>query len=83
MSMKFLVSRSSEGSVSKKPPCKGAARGPEADAWPGEYSWYVEVRTLEELIAFLQANDGALGLFTPEDDEEYPMIQIFDDDQDQ
>jgi len=35
MSMRFLVGRTSEGAVSKSPPCKGAIRGPESSAWPG------------------------------------------------
>jgi hypothetical protein len=79
--MRFLVSRTSEGALSKKPPCPGAVRGPESKAWPGEYPWFIEVAGLEDLIAFLNDNGGGLGLFTPEDDEECPMIEIFDDDQ--
>src|SRR5213075_1165009 len=46
--MRFQVSRSSQGAVSKKPPCKGAIRGPEAAAWPGEYTWFIELNGLEE-----------------------------------
>jgi hypothetical protein len=81
MPMKFLVNRSSEGAVSRKPPCKGAVRGPEAAAWPGEYEWFVELDSLEELTAFLHANGGGFGLFAPEADEEYPVIEIYDDDE--
>jgi hypothetical protein len=80
--MKFLVSRASQGSVSKDPPCKGAERGPES-AWPGEYEWLIEVGRLEELISFLHDNGGALGLFAPEEDEAYPSIEIFDEDQEE
>jgi hypothetical protein len=79
--MRFLVSRSSEGAVSKRPPCKGAVRGPEAPAWPGEYQWSLELNSLEELVAFLNANGGALGLFAPEEGEEYPMVEIFDEEE--
>ena len=57
--------------------------GAESKAWPGEYPWFIELAGLEDLIAFLNANGGGLGLFTPEDDEECPMIEIFDDDQDE
>jgi hypothetical protein len=81
--MRFLVCRASEGAVSKKPPCKGAVRGPEAAAWPGEFEWFVELGTLDELAAFLDANGGGLGLFAPEEGEEHPVIQIFDDDEDE
>jgi hypothetical protein len=80
--MKFLVTRSSEGAVSKKPPCKGAVRGSEAAAWPGEFEWFVELATLEELVAFLHANGGGVGLFAPEEGEEHPALEIFDDDED-
>jgi len=79
--MKFLVSRSSEGAVSQKPPCKGAARGAESVLWPGEYDWTIEINTLEDLMAFLQKNGGGLGLFNPEEGEELPAIEIFDDDE--
>jgi hypothetical protein len=81
--MKFLVSRSSEGIVSKDPPCRGAIRGPEASAFPGEYSWFLELATLEDLVTFLDANGGGLGLFSPEGDEEHPTIEIFDEDEDE
>jgi hypothetical protein len=80
--MRFLVSKASEGAVSKNPPCKGAIRGPEAPAWPGEYEWFVELDTLEQLLAFLHETGGGLGLFTPEEGEDHPAIEIFDDDQD-
>jgi hypothetical protein len=79
--MKFLITRSSEGAVSKKPPCKGAVRGSEAVAWPGEYEWFVELATMEELAAFLHANGGGVGLFAPEAGEEHPVLEIFDDDE--
>jgi hypothetical protein len=81
--MKFLVCRASEGAVSKKPPCKGAVRGAEAAAWPGDFEWLVELGTLGDLIAFLHDNGGGLGLFTPETGEAHPVIQIFDDDEDE
>ncbi len=81
--MKFQVTRASEGAVSKKPPCAGAVRGPESPAWPGEYTWFVELATLEELLAFLTATGGALGLYSPEEDEEHPVIEIFDDDEEE
>jgi hypothetical protein len=81
--MKFLIYRTSQGSVSQQAPCPGAVRGAEAPAWPGEYQWFVELATLEALVAFLEANGGGLGLFAPEEDEECPVIEIFDDDQDE
>jgi hypothetical protein len=79
--MKFLISRESQGPVSQQPPCRRAVRGPEAAAWPGEYQWFVELNTLEELLAFLETNGGAMGLFAPEEGEDYPVIEIFDDDE--
>ncbi len=79
--MRFRVSRSSQGPVSRHPPCRDAVRGPEAAAWPGEYVWIVDLQSLEELHAFLQANGGGLGLFLPEEGEEHPAIEIFDDDE--
>lgn len=81
--MRFQVIRSSQGAVSKGPPCPGAVRGPESTAWPGEYEWYIELARLEELLAFLQDNGGALGLFAAEEGEEHPVIEIFDDDEDE
>jgi hypothetical protein len=54
-------------------------RGPEAKAWPGEYQWFIELATLDNLVGFLNANGGALGVFAPEEDEEHPTIEIFDD----
>lgn len=81
--MRFLVSRTSQGTVSKKPPCIGAIRGPESKVWPGEYPWFIELDALEDLVTFLGDHGGGLGLFAPEGDEEYPMIEIFDDDQDE
>jgi hypothetical protein len=81
--MRFLVNKSSQGAVSKSPPCKGAIRGPEASACPGEYQWFLEVDTLEGLISLLNETGGGLGLFSPEEDEEHPVIEIFDEDQDE
>lgn len=79
--MKFLVSRASQGPASREPPCPGAQRGPEVPTWPGEYEWYVELHSLEELIAFLHQTGGALGLFSPEEGEQFPTIEIFDEDE--
>jgi hypothetical protein len=79
--MRFQVCRASQGTVSKSPPCKGAVRGPESKAWTGEFAWFVELATLDDLIAFLDENGGALGLFAPEEGEEEPVIEIFDDDE--
>ncbi len=79
--MRFLVGRSSQGAVSRSAPCPGAIRGPEAAAWPGEYQWFVELDTLEELVRFLEENGGGLGLWAPEEDEEHPAIEIFDEDE--
>jgi hypothetical protein len=81
--MRFLVSRSSQGAVTREPPCRGAVRGPEASAWPGEFSWFVELDTLEGLIAFLNEQGGGLGLFSSEEGEVHPTIEIFDDDLDE
>ena len=81
--MKFLVSRASQGVVSKDPPCRGAIRGPESKAWPGEYQWVVELTTLEDLLALLNESGGGLGLFAPEGGEEHPAIEIFDEDEDE
>ena len=81
--MKFQIGRASQGAVSKRPPCKGAVRGQESPAWPGEYPWYVEVGSLEELITLLNDNGGAFGLYAPEEGEEHPVIEIFDEDQDE
>jgi hypothetical protein len=77
--MRFQVSRNSQGAVSKYPPCAGAVRGPEAPAWPGEYQWFIELNSLEELLAFLEANGGGLGLWSPEEGETLPEIEIFDE----
>ena len=77
--MRFLVNRASQGAVSKDPPCRGARRGPESSAWPGEYQWFVDFDSLDELVAFLTENGGALGLFAPEEGDEYPGIEIYDD----
>ena len=80
--MRFLICRGSEGAVSSDRPCPGAVRGPESAAWPGEYEWYVDLNSLEELLAFLDRNGGALGLYSPEEDESHPVIELFDDDED-
>jgi len=81
--MKFHVCRSSEGAVSKRPPCKGAVRGPEAPAWPGEHEWLIEVSTLEELMALLVKVGGAVALFAPEGGEEHPVIEILDENEEE
>jgi hypothetical protein len=80
--MKFQVSRTSLGQVSPHAPCAGAIRGSEPTAWPGEHVWYLELQTLDDLQAFLEKNGGALGLFSPEEGEKHPTIEIFDDDED-
>jgi hypothetical protein len=77
--MKFLVSRTSQGAVSREPPCEGAVRGPEATAWPGEYQWFIELGSLEELMRFLNETGGALGVYAPEEGEEYPEIEIIEE----
>ena len=41
------------------------------------------MKTLEELLALLHETGGALGLFAPEEGEEHPALEIFDDDQDE
>jgi hypothetical protein len=81
--MQFLVYRASQGAVSSKPPCKGAVRGQESAAWPGEYQWLLELKSLEELLVFLQANGGGFGVFTPEEGEDHPVLEIFDEDEDE
>jgi len=58
-------------------------RGPESAAWPGEYQWFIEVESLEALIALLEEHGGGLGLFSPEEDEEHPVIEIFDEDEEE
>lgn len=81
--MRFLITRASQGAVSGKPPCRGAVQGPEAAAWPGEYQWFVDIDRLDQLMTFLNDQGGALGLFTPEEGESYPSIEIFDDTEDE
>lgn len=81
--MRFLVYRSSQGAMSKDPPCVQAMRGPEAPAWPGEFQWFVELGSLDELLQFLADNGGGLGLFAAEEGEGYSAIEIFDDDEDE
>jgi hypothetical protein len=78
--MRYLVSRSSQGESSKEPPCAGAIRGEPSPAWPGETRWYVELNSLEDLMAFLDENGGAVGLFSPEAGEECAAIEIYDED---
>jgi hypothetical protein len=79
--MTFLINRASEGAVSKRSPCKGAVRGPESPAWPGEYQWFIELNSLDDLIGLLEETGGGMGLFTPEEDEQYPVLEIFDEDE--
>lgn len=79
--MRFLVGRTSQGAVSRHAPCPGAIRGPEAKAWPGEYQWFIELDSLEQLVQFLNDNGGGLGLWAPEEDEEHPVLEIFDEDE--
>ncbi len=81
--MRFQINRASQGAVSPEPPCRGALRGPEASAWPGDYSWFIELASLEALIAFLNENGGGLGLFVPEEGEACPVIEIFDDEEEE
>lgn len=77
--MRFLVNRASKGVVSKDPPCRGAVRGPESSAWPGEYQWFVDLNSMDELAAFLRESGGGLGLFAPEEGNEYAGIEIYDE----
>jgi hypothetical protein len=77
--MRFVVSRSSQGPMSKDPPCIEAIRGPEAPAWPGEFLWYVELDSLDAVMKFVEEHGGAIGVFTAEEGEDYPEIEIFDD----
>jgi hypothetical protein len=79
--MRFQITRASLGAVSKDAPVRGAIRGPESSAWPGEYSWFLDMNTLDELLAFLGDSGGALGMFSPEPDEECPVIEVFDEDE--
>ena len=79
--MRFLVNRSSAGAVSRDPPCPGAVRGPEAAAWPGEYQWFLDLDTLDDLVRLLDESGGGLGLFAPEEGEDHPVIEIFDEDE--
>ena len=74
--MRFIVTRASQGSVSSDRPCRGAVQGPESAAWPGEYQWFIDLNTLEELTAFLERNGGALGLYTPEEGPR-PKIRVW------
>lgn len=79
--MRFLVGRASEGVLSSTRPCAGAVRGPESAAWPGEYHWFLDLKDLDELVAFLNRNGGALGLYTPDEGEDHPVIEILDEDE--
>jgi hypothetical protein len=54
-------------------------RGPEAPAFPGDYAWFIDLESLEDLTRFLDENGGALGLFMPEEGEEHPAIEIIDE----
>jgi hypothetical protein len=56
-------------------------RGEEAPAFPGEFEWYVELNSLEELMTLLRIAGGGLGLFSPEEYEELPVLEIFDEDE--
>jgi hypothetical protein len=77
--MRFLVTRSSQGAVSKRPPCVEAIRGTESPAWSGQYQWFVEMNTLDDLVAILNRTGGALGLFAPDEGEAHPVLEIYDD----
>lgn len=79
--MRFQVCRLSEGAVSKRPPCNGAVRGSASPAWPGEFEWFIELATLEELMALLEKTGGALSLFTPEPGENFPILQVLDEEE--
>jgi hypothetical protein len=79
--MRFLVCRASQGAVSKKPPCKGAVRGEESRAWPGEFEWFVELATLDDLLRFLHETGGAVGVYAPEPGEACHSIEILDEDE--
>jgi hypothetical protein len=79
--MRFLINRASQGAVSKDPPCKGALRGEEAPAFPGEFEWLIELNTLDQLLALLRETGGGLGLFSPEEHEQHPVLEIFDEDE--
>lgn len=81
--MKFQIMRESQGAASKAAPWPGAVRGPESSAWPGEYEWFLEVADLEGLVKLLEDSGGALGLFAPEGGEESPVIQIFDEEEEE
>ncbi len=81
--MRFQITRSSEGAVCRKAPCVQAIRGPESAAFPGQYQWFVELSDLAELLALLRETGGGLGLFSPEEGEPHPVIEIFDDTDDE
>jgi hypothetical protein len=76
--MRFQVCRASEGSVSQDAPVPGAVRGPVAPVFPGEYVWFLEVTTLEELVAFLDEH-GGLVLWSAEEGEGFPVLEIIDE----
>ena len=76
--MRFLVGRTSQGAVSKDPPCPGAVRGREAPAWPGEYEWYLELAGLDDLVRLLNES-GGLALWAPEEGDAHPAIEILDE----
>ena len=55
--------------------------GPEAPAWPGEYQWFVDLETLDDLKKFLAENGGGIALYSPEEGEEHLGLEIFDEDE--
>jgi hypothetical protein len=76
--MRFQVTRSSEGNVSRTPPCPEAVRGPEAAAFPGEYLWFVELNSIEDLVRLLDTH-GGLVLWSAEQGEGFPVVEILDE----
>jgi len=76
--MRFQVMHSAEGSVSKEPPVPGAVRGPEAPAFPGEFLWYLELESLDDLIRLLDQH-GGLMLWSADEGEGHPVVEIPDE----
>lgn len=75
--MKFEVTRSSNCPEPYEAPCEGAVLETVGDGWP---RWYIELHTLEELVAFkdlvgteLIIKDAAYH------SGEMPCIEIYDD----
>jgi hypothetical protein len=62
-------------------PCPGAVRGPEAEAFPGEYTWFIDLETLDDLVGLLD-NYGGLVLWSADQGEGLPVIEI-DDEEDE